>query len=142
MTRGGGGGGNDRGMILQMDIEGAEYDVLTFESTATLSRFSAMIVEFHVLQLLFDRHFLRTTSSIFEKLYRNFSICHVHPNNAGAIVSLNGVDIPNTIEVTFLRHDLLDQCKSSATLSLPHRLDRKNVPDHDDIDMPAIWYKS
>ena len=33
----------DHGMILQMDIEGGEYDVLTFESTATLGRFAAMI---------------------------------------------------------------------------------------------------
>ena len=68
-------------MILQMDIEGAEYDVLTFESTATLGRFSAMIIEFHGLEQFFDRRFLHTTSIIFEKLYRNFSICHVHPNN-------------------------------------------------------------
>ena len=136
------GEGGDRGMILQMDIEGAEYDVLTFESTATLGRFSAMIIEFHGLEQFFDRRFLHTTSIIFEKLYRNFSICHVHPNNNCGITSLNGVDIPNVIEVSFLRHDLVDQFKSAATPSLPHRLDRKNIPDHDDIDMPAIWYKS
>ena len=129
-------------MILQMDIEGAEYDVLTFESTVTLGRFSAMIIEFHGLDRFFDRHFLHTTSIIFEKLYRNFSICHVHPNNCCGVTSLNGVDIPNVIEVSLLRHDLIDQFKSAATPSLPHRLGRKNVPDNDDIHIPTIWYKS
>ena len=102
-------------MILQMDIEGAEYDVLTFESTATLGRFSTMIIEFHGLEQFFDWRFLHTTSIIFEKLYRNFSICHVHPNNCCGVTSLNGIDIPNVIEVSFLRHDLVDQFKSAAT---------------------------
>ena len=136
------GGGDDRGMILQMDIEGAEYDVLTFESTAILGRFSAMIIEFHGLEQFFDWRFLHTTSIIFEKLYRNFSICHVHPNNCCGVTSLNSIDLPNTIEVSFLRHDLVDQFKSAATPLLPHRLDRKNVSDNDDIHMPDIWYKS
>ena len=136
------GAGSDHGMILQMDIEGGEYDVLTFESTATLGRFSAIVIEFHNLERLFDRYFLKTISIIFEKLYRNFSICHVHPNNCCGVTSFNGIDIPKVIEVSFLRHDLVDQFKSSAPLSLPHRLDRRNVADHDDIEMPAIWYKS
>ena len=45
-------------MILQMDIEGGEYDVLTFESTATLGRFAAMIIEFHCLERIFEPNFL------------------------------------------------------------------------------------
>ena len=133
-------GGGDHGMILQMDIEGSEYDVLTFESTKILSQFSAMIIEFHVLAQLFGRHFLYMTSIIFEKLYRHFSICHVHPNNCCGFTSLNGIDIPNVIEVTFLHHDLVDQFKSASALSLPHRLDRRNVSHEPDIGMPKIWW--
>lgn len=134
--------GDDDGMILQMDIEGGEYDVLTFESTATLSRFSAMIIEFHGLERLFEPCFLQTISTVFEKLYQNFSICHVHPNNCCGVTSLNGIDVPRIIEVTFLRHDLVDQFKSVSALSLPHRLDRDNVSHYAHIDMPTIWYKS
>ena len=136
------GGGDDDGMILQMDIEGGEYDVLTFESTETLSRFSTMIIEFHGMERLFEPCFLQTISTIFEKLYRNFSICHVHPNNCCGVTSLNGIDVPNVIEVTFLRHDLVDQFKSASALSLPHPLDRKNVSHKPDIGMPKIWWKS
>ena len=129
-------------MILQMDIEGGEYDVLTFESTATLSRFSAMIIEFHFLERLFESNYLYMISILFEKLYRHFSICHVHPNNCCGFTSLNGIDMPNVIEVTFLRHDLVDQFKSASALSLPHRLDRRNVSHQADIDIPEIWWKS
>ena len=135
-------GGDDDGMILQMDIEGGEYDVLTFESVETLSRFSAMVIEFHGLERLFEPYFLQTFSTIFEKLYQNFSICHVHPNNCCVITSLNGISVPNVMEVTFLRHDLVDQFKSASALSLPHPLDRKNVAHNPDIGMPKIWWKS
>ena len=134
--------GGDDGMILQMDIEGGEYDVLTFESVETLSRFSAMVIEFHGLERLFEPCFLQTFSTIFEKLYRNFSICHVHPNNCCVVTSLNGIDVPNVMEVTFLRDDLVDQFKSASALSLPHPLDRKNVAHNPDIGMPEIWWKS
>ena len=133
--------GGDDGMILQMDIEGGEYDVLTFESVETLSRFLAIIIEFHDMKRLFEPCFLQTISTVFEKLYRNFSICHVHPNNCCGVTSLNGIDVPNIIEVTFLRHDLVDQFKSASALSLPHRLDRDNVLHYAHIDMPAIWWK-
>ena len=134
-------GEDNHGMILQMDIEGGEYDVLTFESTATLSRFAAMIIEFHHLERLFGPHFLDMTSVLFEKLYRNFAICHVHPNNYSGVISLNGIDMPNVIEVTFLRHDLADKFKSASALSLPHPLDRKNASHKPDIGMPKIWWK-
>ena len=129
-------------MILQMDIEGGEYNVLTFESTATLDQFSAMIIEFHGLGQLFEPNFLYIILILFEKLYRHFAICHVHPNNNCGVTSLNGIDIPNVIEITFLRHDLVDKFKSVSALSLPHPLDRKNVLHKADIDMPAIWWRS
>ena len=74
-----------KGIILQMDIEGAEYETLTFEDSKLLSSFSVMIIEFHNLQKLFERDFLKTVFSIFEKIYQNFSICHVHPNNCCGI---------------------------------------------------------
>tara|TARA_R110000744_G_scaffold174953_1_gene293711 strand:+ start:51 stop:701 length:651 start_codon:yes stop_codon:yes gene_type:complete len=83
--------GDEKDLILQMDIEGAEYDVLTIESAETLNRFSFMIIEFHSLNKMFDRYFLQMITSVFEKIYRNFSICHVHPNNCCGVSSLNGV---------------------------------------------------
>jgi hypothetical protein len=133
--------GSERELVLQMDIEGGEYDVLTFESEATLSRFSVMAFEFHSLQSLFDRNFLKMITAIFEKIYKNFSVCHVHPNNCCGIASLNGVSVPKVIEVTFVRNDVVKQFLNDSNVSLPHDLDRKNVSDRADIMMPDPWWR-
>lgn len=127
--------------ILQMDIEGGEYDVLIYEDAQTLASFSTMIIEFHSLKNLFERDFLKMFWSIFEKIFKHFSICHVHPNNCCGIVSLDGMQVPRVIEVTFLRNDLLDKFVTHERVQLPHNLDRKNVEENEDIVMPKIWWK-
>ena len=40
----------DENIILQMDIEGSEYEVLTHESIETFKTFSLLIIEFHKLE--------------------------------------------------------------------------------------------
>jgi hypothetical protein len=133
---------NKKGAILQMDIEGAEYETLIYEDQTTLASFSAMIIEFHNMQKLFEKDFLKMVSTIFEKIYKNFSICHVHPNNCCGVSSLDGIDIPRVIEVTFIRNDLLAKYSNKKSISLPHSLDVKNLKQNDDILMPEIWWKS
>ena len=65
-------GKSKRNKILQMDIEGYEYDVLIYEDAETLASFSTMTIEFHFLQKLFETNFLKMFSAIFEKIYKNF----------------------------------------------------------------------
>ena len=133
--------GRERELVLQMDIEGGEYDVLTFESENTLSRFAVMIIEFHSLENLFQRSFLQMVSSIFEKIYQNFSICHVHPNNCCGLAALSGIEVPRVMEVTFIRNDLLKDYIIEGSVNLPHPLDRKNVTKNDELLLPEIWWK-
>tara|TARA_A200000113_G_C8800293_1_gene333863 strand:- start:120 stop:950 length:831 start_codon:yes stop_codon:yes gene_type:complete len=128
-------------LLLQMDIEGGEYDVLIYEDSDILSLFSVMIIEFHNLQKLFEDDFLLMVTAIYEKLYKNFSICHVHPNNCCGVASLDGIEIPRVIEVTFLRNDLVDNFSNENPLRLPHPLDSKNVFEKDDIFMPMQWWQ-
>ncbi|MDC2981665.1 FkbM family methyltransferase [SAR116 cluster bacterium] len=133
--------GNDKSQkILQMDIEGGEYDVLTLEDSQTLASFSAMVIEFHYLEQMFQPLFLKMLSAIFEKIYNNFSICHVHPNNCCGIATLDGVPVPRVIEVTFIRNDLVPR-SVAKNIELPHELDRKNILLHPDLIMPEIWWK-
>ena len=130
------------GLLLQMDIEGAEYDVLINEADNTLERFSILVIEFHYLRDLFDKRCLEMISSVFEKLYRNFSICHVHPNNCCGINQLAGIEIPDVIEVTFLRNDLAAELSNGDPISLPHELDCENISGKPDIRMPEAWWKA
>ena len=119
-----------------------EYGVLVYEDSTTLASFSAMIIEFHNLQKLFERDFLKMVSAVFEKIYKNFSICHVHLNNCCGIASLDGIEIPRVIEVSFVRNDLIDKFSSKTPISLPHNLDSKNIDKNEDIVMPEMWWKS
>lgn len=132
---------DDKDMLLQMDIEGFEYDVLIETELETLRRFRVMVFEFHDMEKLFNAAFQRTIVSVFEKLYKAFSIVHVHPNNCCGTVSYAGLDVPKAFEVTFLRNDRINECASSAPIVLPHVLDEKNVADKDDIPMAEMWWK-
>lgn len=139
-------GFNDIGKILQMDIEGSEYDVLIFEDGKTLSSFSTMIIEFHDLQNIFKKDFIRTISSIFEKIYKYFSICHIHPNNIGGLIELDGIKVPRVMEITFIRNNYIEQCSDNKNIILPNILDVKNSKNMQDIimpdiKMPEIWWK-
>ena len=134
---------NEVGKILQMDIEGGEYDVLIYEDAKTLASFSTIVIEFHSLHHLFKKEFLRMLSSIFEKIYKNFSICHVHPNNCCGLVELDGIIVPRVMEITFIRNDYIEKCSNNDTdIFLPNVLDRKNVEEKEDIIMPEIWWKN
>lgn len=131
----------NKGVILQMDIEGGEYPVLIYENSDVLDSFSAMIIEFHGLQRLYEKSFLRMMSAIFDKIYQNFSICHVHPNNCCGIAELDEIRVPRTMEVTFIRNDMIPHCKNHRRIQLPHPLDSKNVEGNEDIAMPEAWWK-
>ena len=135
-------GSSELGKILQMDIEGGEYDVLIFEDSKTLASFSTIIIEFHFMENLFQKDFLRMVSSIFEKIYKYFSICHVHPNNGCGIAELDGIKVPRVMEITFIRNDYLEECSNNENILLPNTLDRKNQKNREDLIMPEIWWKN
>ena len=43
-------------LLLQMDVEGAEYPILHEVSEETLAKFRIMIIEFHYVDRIFDRN--------------------------------------------------------------------------------------
>lgn len=129
-------------LILQMDIEGAEYDVLVYEPSSVLQRFAVMVVEFHFIDRLFLDDYSKMMTGIFEKIYKDFSICHIHPNNCCGVAKFDGVEIPRVVEITFLRNDYVEKLRKLKAITLPHELDRKNVKEEHDISMPEIWWKT
>ncbi|WP_286910430.1 FkbM family methyltransferase [Roseovarius sp.] len=133
---------DDDSLLLQMDIEGAEYDVLTLESAETLRRFNCMVIEFHGVQEIFHANFFRVFSAIFDKIFQNFSICHLHPNNYYGTIINHGIATPQIMEITFVRNDMIAAHKTDGPIQLPHPLDRPNVAEKPDIIMPDIWWKS
>ena len=124
--------------VLQMDIEGAEYEVLHNVSDALLQRFRIVVIEFHRLHQLADRYAFRWMSSAFRKLLRHHAVVHIHPNNNRRILLCGGLRIPATMEFTFLRRDRIQAANHPPML--PNPLDCRNVASKPDLVLPACWY--
>jgi hypothetical protein len=131
---------DDHDMILQMDIEGAEYGVIFDTSGETLKKFRIIVIEFHKLDSLIQKAGFELIDLTFTKLLKYFDIVHIHPNNVHEIRSYKRYEIPPIIEVTFLRKDRISS--KEFTESFPHPLDVTNNLSRNDIRLPACWYQS
>jgi hypothetical protein len=125
-------------LILQMDIEGAEYEVLLGIDVGFLRKFRILVVEFHSLEAVFDWMGFELIKATFDRLLMDFAVVHIHPNNCLPVVRCDGVEVPPVMEFTFLRKDRIAQRASRS--DFPHRLDRKCVRDLPDVLLPRCWY--
>jgi FkbM family methyltransferase len=125
-------------LILQMDIEGAEYAVLLDCPRDLLTRFRIIIVEFHALDMLFSKKPFEIVKQAFAKLLRDFSVVHLHPNNRADILSNNGIDVPQAMEFTFYRNDRVKL--SQAKPGFPHALDSPNDSERPRVVLPRCWW--
>lgn len=111
--------GEQKGSILKMDVEWAEWDVLLGAHDGDLSDFDQIIIELHVVPAVYRRgehtpYFTRFHSVVYsgfnswifekyveamEKLLRHYRIFHIHANNSLYPVEIDGVDVPPLLEV-------------------------------------------
>jgi len=124
-------------LLLQMDIEGAEYEVLMSASENLMQRFRVMIVEFHNLEQLWNTPFFHLVRRSFDKILQTHSCVHIHPNNNSETLTVRGLEIPPTMEFTFLRKDRMR--RSSGVAEFPNQLDYDNS-DLPHFSLPKCWY--
>jgi len=124
-------------LLLQMDIEGGEYDTLLAASPALLARFRIVVIEFHWLAELWGEAFFAVASRAFRKLLQTHSVVHIHPNNCCGSVTSEGIEIPRIAEFTWLRNDRVRT--RAYRKNFPHPLDRPNVAKAP-LDLPKCWY--
>lgn len=127
-------------LLLQMDIEGAEYLSLMATSDSVLARFRIAVIEFHWLGKLQSSRFLNTRFlPTLQKLSRHFDCVHAHANNCCGTTLIAGIEVPNVIEITYIRKD----CNSPLHQPLlPHPLDILNVPSKPAILLGSPWEKA
>ena len=125
-------------LILQMDIEGAEFETLMNTSPELLARFRIMVIEFHYLHQLWNKPWFVHVARVFEKLLHSHSVVHIHPNNCCGSISSKGLEIPRILEMTFYRNDRLKQ--RSYCQTFPHPLDHDNTKKRPLI-LPECWYR-
>lgn len=128
-------------LLLQMDIEGAEYRNILGTSDDTLARFRMIVLELHGLGEMLKAPVLRdAVGPFFQKLAKSFTSVHAHPNNCCGDFAIPGTDvrIPNFLELTLVRHDRF--VPGPGVPLLPHPLDLgRNVPRKEPLFLSDAW---
>ena len=124
-------------LLLQIDIEGYEYETLLGMSDGLLRRFRIIVAEFHQLDHLWSLPLFKLASHAFDKLLQTHTCVHIHPNNCCGSLKFHGLEMPRVAEFTFLRSDRL-LTRSEAKV-FPHPLDCDNE-DRPPLPLPASWH--
>ena len=131
-------GGKLNDLILQMDIEGAEYQTILAAPIDILRRFRIIVIEIHNVQAWFTPIAWDCVQTFFAKLLADFHVVHNHPNNNCPFIDADDVLIPTVFELTLLRKDRAEP--EGFVTEFPHPLDQPNVLDKPDRPLPSSMY--
>lgn len=129
-------------LLLQMDIEGDEWNVLQSLQAKSLRRFRTLVIEFHDFDtLLFSSRGIQLVRRVLEKLLSDFYPVHVHINNCCGSTTFVGQKgpskLPRVVEVTLHRKDRVSNVEHYAVL--PSDLDSPNLSDVPEVAVPLEW---
>jgi len=118
-------------IFLKMDIEGGEYAFLSSIHESSLAKFKQIVIEFH--GITDDKWQAPYSDKVkcLEKLAKTHYIIHAHGNNNGHCVK----NIPDVIELTYIRKEYFTQIPKLNTKPLPSHLDSPNIFYQPDIDL-------
>ena len=129
---------NEGDLILQMDIEGAEYQTILATPIDILRRFRIIAIEIHNAQSWFSPIAWETVQAFFQKLLADFHVVHNHPNNNCPFIDADEILMPTVFELTLLRKDRA--APEGFVTDFPHPLDQPNVLDKPDRPLPPSMY--
>jgi hypothetical protein len=130
----------DGDLLLQMDIEGAEWPAMLNVSDAVLKRFRIIVLELHGMERLLDPFAFDVIAATMNRLLTNFHVVHSHPNNHIPPHQGAGLTLPRDMEISFLRRDRAPATRYAT--AFPHPLDAACSPDRPDYPLPQDWYRS
>jgi hypothetical protein len=123
---------SDKDLILQMDIEGAEYQCLMALSTEALKKFRIIVIEFHYFEKILDSYtFINIFSPSFARLFEHFDVVNTHPNNCCGEIQIGKATFPRVFEVTFHRKDRRRELPKD--LASPSDLNARNIEEIDEV---------
>ena len=122
-------------MILKMDVECAEWQAILATPDDVLCRFEQIVMELHDLGGIAYRGNRPFRVRFFEKLNQNFRLCHVHSNCAKDFMTVDGLPVPNFLEVSYARRDLCEFAPSRTVF--PTELD---APCHAGKPEHRLWF--
>ena len=88
--------------MLQMDIEGSEWSILGDIPDSELHSISCLVIELHGLSLMWNYYVGYHAQKTISKLLRVFNVAYVKANSAGSSFAVNGLLLPELLEITFV----------------------------------------
>jgi hypothetical protein len=92
----------DSNIILKMDIEGAEWEILSALDSETLLRFDQIAIEFHDFFKIRELEHFRRIVEVLSKLNKSHSVVNLHANNWGKYEIVSNVPFADVLEVTYV----------------------------------------
>jgi hypothetical protein len=121
---------DDRDVMVKMDIDEAEWDVLSQTSADLLQRIRQLTAEFGEMRMFVDRDWRTAMLAAMKNLTGTHTCIHVHGNNWSPFAVVGGVPVPNHFEATFVRRS--DHAISRSSDTFPTRFDVPNNPKRPD----------
>jgi len=128
----------DHQIILKVDIEGSEWEIFSNIDPVELLRCTQIVIELHGLVGAFSSNskLVKTLKSL-ETLTTNHRLVNLHANNYEQTEIIFGTPLPNVLEATFLRSDLVEYTKSFISNS--SQLNRPNCQTSADQKVGFIY---
>jgi hypothetical protein len=131
----------DGDLLLQMDIEGSEFEsILDLTDTQMLS-FRIIVLEIHGVEMIGTRYGRALLSSLFTRLTKSHHVTHLHPNNYSKPFKIKGVEVPSCIEITLIRKDRKSAFRIDSWQVGPDSLDTPCVPNKREVFLTEDWFR-
>ena len=122
--------------FLKLDIEGSEYAWASALPPHLLASVRQLVVEIH-------DPWAPYRWEIIELLAAHLDLIHLHPNNYGTVRTVEGIALPQCLELTYIRKPAPGAPPRTPSRELiPTPLDQKNHPGAPDITLRGHPYPS
>jgi hypothetical protein len=126
----------DKGIILKIDVEGAEWFAFASSTTAELENYEQILVEFHDLSALSDDTQFEVMRKALANLCETHFAIHLHANNYSRLVKFGGYWFPDAIEVSFVRKS--DSTAKRISKAVASEFDNPNCSNLSDYNLENL----
>jgi hypothetical protein len=125
--------------ILKLDIEGDEVAILANAESSDLLGFKQIVLELHGLHSMGNDQYFSDLVRCFETLSNDHVLTSVHANNWAKLVTLEGVLLPDVLELSYLRIDKeLIAAENCQTIDIIPEIMTPNNPLETEISFNLI----
>ncbi len=136
-------GDSAKRLLLQMDVDGAEWDSLINTPNSVLSLFDQIVIEVHGLATDLSTalnggkvHEVSIGHKIkaFRKINSLFYLYHVHANTEAGLHYIDWFKVPDVLELTFVNKKIVKNAVPSKVV-FPTDFDRPSIKGRRDVEL-------